>query len=228
MLTAAKTTTILLVDEFASHLESEGTFLRRCDVKVLTSGQGPQLLALARDRRPDVAVLDLRVPGGLQLCRSLKAAAVTRAVPIVAIAWRRDELEAMSAGADVLVFEPISRGEILDALSGFVHFPERRQPRCNANLRFTFASDNRTGQAFCRSLSSNGTFLRTDWAPPEGSELSLRFRLPGDEREIGCRGIVRSLERGDHAFDSGIGVEFREIPPPDLERLEEFIRRQLR
>ena len=41
MLTAAKTTTILLVDDVAFHLETERTFLRRRDVKVLTSGQGP-------------------------------------------------------------------------------------------------------------------------------------------------------------------------------------------
>jgi len=228
MLTAAKTTTILLVDDVAFHLETERTFLRRRDVKVLTSGQGPQLLALARDRRPDVAVLDLRAPDGLQLCRSLKADAVTGAIPIVAVASRLGELEAVSAGADVLVFEPISRGEMLDALRGFVHFPERRQPRCNANLRFTFAIANDIGQAFCRNLSSNGTFLKTDWAPPEGSVLSLRFRLPGEDREIGCRGVVRSLERGDPAFSSGFGVEFREILPSDLARLEEFIRRQLR
>jgi CheY-like chemotaxis protein len=228
MLTAAKTTTILLVDDVAFHLETERTFLRRRDVKVLTSGQGPQLLALARGRRPDVAVLDLRVPEGLQLCRSLKADAAAREIPIVAVASRVGEFEAMSAGADVLVFEPISRGETLDALRGFVHFPERRQPRCNPNLRFTFTHDDDIGQAFCRNLSSNGTFLKTEWSPTEGSELSLRFRLPGEDRDIGCRGIVRSLERGDLAFDRGIGVEFREIPPPDLERLEEFIRHQLR
>jgi CheY-like chemotaxis protein len=226
-LTAAKTTTILLVDDVAFHLETERTFLRRRDVKVLTSGQGPQLLALAREGRPDVAVLDLRTPDGIRLCRSLKAEKVTESVPVVAVASRLGEFEAMSAGADVLVFEPISRGEMLDALRGFVHFPERRQPRCNANLRFTFAHENDIGQAFCRSLSSSGTFLKTDWSPPEGSELSLRFSLPGDDREIGCRGIVRSLERGDHAVHPGFGVEFREIAPSDLERLEEFIRRQL-
>jgi len=228
MLTAAKTTTILLVDDVAFHLETERTFLRRRDVKVLTSGQGPQLLALARDRRPDVAVLDLRVPDGLQLCRLLKADAVAGEIPIVAVASRLGELEAMGAGADVLVFEPISRGEMLDALRGFVHFPERRQPRCNANLRFTFTHDDDIGQAFCRNLSVNGTFLKTDWSPAEGSELGLRFCLPGEDRDIGCRGIVRSLERGDPAFDCGFGVEFREMPPPDLERLEEFIRQQLR
>jgi CheY-like chemotaxis protein len=227
-LTAAATTTILLVDDVAFHLETERNFLRRRDVKVLTSGQGQQLLALARERRPDVAVLDLRSPEGVRLCRSLKADGVTESIPVVAVASRLGEFEAMGAGADVLVFEPISRGEMLDALLGFVHFPQRREPRCNPNLRVFIAHDTHVGEAFSRDLSSYGTFLKTDWTPPEGAELDLRFDLPDGGREIGCLGVVRSLDRTDRAVHSGFGVEFRGMAPADRTRLEEFIRRQLR
>jgi CheY-like chemotaxis protein len=228
MLAATKTTTILLVDDVALHLKTAQSFLRRRDVRVVTSEQGPQLPALARKRRPDVAVLDLRTHEGIALCRALKEHPVTGSIPVVAVASRLSEFEAMGAGADVLVFEPISGGEMLDALSGFVHFPERRQPRCEANLRFTFAHADDVGQAFCRSLSATGTFLKSDWALREGTELGLRFCLPGDEREIGCRGLVRSVGDGDRAGHHGFGVEFRGMADADLERLEAFIRGQLR
>jgi CheY-like chemotaxis protein len=227
-LTAATTTTILLVDDVAFHLETEQTFLRRRDVEVLTSGQGPQLLALARENRPDVAVLDLRTPDGIRLCRSLKTDRVTETIPVIAVASRLGEYEAMSAGADILIFEPISRAEMHDALRGFVHFPQRREPRCNASLLFSIAYDNHIGQAFSRDLSSYGTFLRTEWTPPEGAEINLRFSLPGEGREIGCLGVVRSLDRSDRAVHSGFGVEFRGMAATDRARLEEFIRRQLR
>jgi len=225
---AATTTTILLIDAVAFHLGAERTFLRRGDVKVLTSGQGPQLIALARAHRPDVAVLDLRPPEGIRLCRSLKAEAITRNIPVVAVASRLGEFEATSAGADILVFEPISRGEMLDALRGFVHFPQRREARCNANLRVSVAHDDHVGEAFSRNLSSYGTFLKTDWSPPEGAEINLRFRLPDDDREIGCLGVVRSLDGDDRGVHPGFGVEFVGIAPDDRARLEGFIRRQLR
>ena len=224
---AFKAVTVLLVDDVHLYLELEKTFLRRHDVRVLTSGQGPQVLALAKERRPDVVVVDVRSPEpeGLLLCRTLKTDTTTRDIPVIMVTARHLRGEAEKAGADALVYKPIAQRAFLDAIRRFVELRERRHIRYPVNLRFIFSVGNEVRQAFSRDLSLTGAFLNTDKVVSPGSALNLRFRLPGEDEAIECRGIVRNNQvigrRG--APSRGFGVEFQEIGRSELQRLEAFI-----
>ena len=86
--------------------------------RVLEAADGDAALALARLRRPDLAVLDVQMPGpsGIDVCRALKADPATAGMPVVILtAEGTPEVQerALAAGADAFVAKPFSPAALL-------------------------------------------------------------------------------------------------------------------
>ncbi|MGQ0602781.1 MAG: response regulator [Anaerolineales bacterium] len=66
--------TVLVIDDEPKIAEICRDYLTAAGLGVLTTGTGPQGLALARREKPDLVVLDLMLPGmdGLDVCRELR------------------------------------------------------------------------------------------------------------------------------------------------------------
>ena len=84
---------------------------------VLSASDGPTGLELARASRPDLILLDLRMPGqdGLTVAQTLKGDPITRAIPIILLTACRDvdhKVAAFAAGADDYVTKPFDVEEI--------------------------------------------------------------------------------------------------------------------
>lgn len=223
--------TVLLVEGLQAYVDLEKTFLRREDVRVLTAKQDAGVLDLARLERPDVVVVDVgpSEPGGVALCRSFKADARLARIPVVLVLTRPLADEGREAGADAIAIKPIVKREFLETIRRFLLLSERRAVRQPVNLRFTFEFGSQVGQVFSRDLSPRGAFLKSDRPVPTGSEISLRFRLPGDPQDIACRAVVRSdLPQTGPGHAPGFGVEFEDLADQDRERLERFMERQAR
>lgn len=89
--------------------------------EALIARDGAEGLILAADRRPDLILLDLMMPGlnGFEVVRRLKGNAATRAVPVVAISAltrTRDRDEAIAAGADSYVDKPFDLFELAETI----------------------------------------------------------------------------------------------------------------
>ncbi len=109
---------ILVVDDepdirtlVARAFEREGWTVR-------TAGTGTEALELARRAPPSLVVLDLMLPGmsGTEVCRRLRAEAETRAVPILMLSARSDEIDRVvgfEVGADDYVTKPFSTRELV-------------------------------------------------------------------------------------------------------------------
>jgi two-component system phosphate regulon response regulator PhoB len=87
-----------LADALASNLEHEG-------FEVFVAHDGRRGLQRAQKTLPDLILLDLILPGalGLVACKSLRAAALTRDIPIIMVtvkAEESDELVGFAMGAD--------------------------------------------------------------------------------------------------------------------------------
>jgi DNA-binding response OmpR family regulator len=84
---------------------------------------GAAALARATEERPDLVLLDLRLPDidGVEVCRRLRAAGAARA--IVMLTARRDEIDAvigLDAGADDYVTKPFRLAELLARLRAHI------------------------------------------------------------------------------------------------------------
>ena len=108
---------MLLVDDEPALRELLRVTFEGADVTVDEAGSVPEAQARIDAARPDLIVLDLRLPGesGADLCARLKSAPETRAIPIVLLTGADiDEARlAQSAGAEALVRKPFSPLELL-------------------------------------------------------------------------------------------------------------------
>ncbi|HEX6038000.1 response regulator [Longimicrobium sp.] len=105
---------LLVVDDEPSNVDVLRDLLEALGYRTLGAGSGDAALALARDRRPDLVLLDVMMPGmdGLEACRRLKADAATASIPVVfvtALSDARDRARALDAGGDDFLTKPFSR-----------------------------------------------------------------------------------------------------------------------
>jgi response regulator RpfG family c-di-GMP phosphodiesterase len=108
---------ILLVDDEPDLRELLRATFESAEVVVDEAGSVQDADARIRTQRPDVIVLDLRMPGesGVELCTRLKADERTRAIPIVLLTGAAPEeaRRAQLAGAEALIRKPFSPLELL-------------------------------------------------------------------------------------------------------------------
>jgi two-component system phosphate regulon response regulator PhoB len=109
--------TILLVEDDPDIRELVAYKLTRGGFEVVEAADGFAALQAARTRPPDAVILDMGLPrlSGIEVCRELRAAPATAAVPIIMLtgAVRLQELEqAYAAGASDYLVKPFSPREL--------------------------------------------------------------------------------------------------------------------
>ncbi|ALA57914.1 response regulator transcription factor [Nitrospira moscoviensis] len=82
---------------------------------VETAGTGEEALASVRNRRPDVVIVDLLLPGmdGVEVTRRLRDSSALPIIVLSAIGEERRKVEALEAGADDYMTKPFGMEELL-------------------------------------------------------------------------------------------------------------------
>jgi DNA-binding response OmpR family regulator len=111
--------TVLVADDDADILRFVELNLRLEGFEVVTARDGPDALAKAVAVRPDLVLLDVRMPGidGYTICAQLRADASMAAVPVIIVTanYGAAEVEAARrAGADDFLVKPFHPVTLLD------------------------------------------------------------------------------------------------------------------
>ena len=119
--TLAEEPTILAVDDTEDNLDLLEFVMKRKPVKFLRAKSGRECLALAREKNPDVILLDINLPGisGLQALKILQEDPITRHIPVLALsanAMPRDIERGLAAGFCRYLTKPIRVTEFMQAL----------------------------------------------------------------------------------------------------------------
>ncbi|MFJ4775721.1 response regulator transcription factor [Streptomyces sp. NPDC088762] len=110
---------VLVVDDDPTVSEVVAGYLERAGFAVRRAADGPAALRAAEERRPDLMVLDLMLPGmdGLEVCRRLRAREDgAPPVPVIMLTARGDEddrILGLEVGADDYVTKPFSPRELV-------------------------------------------------------------------------------------------------------------------
>ena len=106
---------ILIVDDDEKTVDLVKLYLEKDGYRVLTAYDGWQALELARQKQPDLIVLDLMLPGvdGLDVCRILQAESKVPIIMLTAKTTEGDKLIGLDLGADDYVTKPFSPRELL-------------------------------------------------------------------------------------------------------------------
>jgi CheY-like chemotaxis protein len=114
-------TTVLVAEDNREILEVLVHAIEKLGFRVVSARDGSTALELARSTRPDLAVLDVGMPGidGLELTRLLKGTPETahaKVLLVTAYADPPDRLAGFEAGADEYLAKPFELGEFLALL----------------------------------------------------------------------------------------------------------------
>lgn len=117
--------TILIVEDNAATRELVVDFLEADGHSVLEAGTGVEALTVVAAARPDLILLDLRLPDahGFDLARRFREDPRTSSVPILALtAYPSDQVSAALAGSGCTGYltKPISRELLREALQHYL------------------------------------------------------------------------------------------------------------
>ena len=121
---------VLVVDDDQALAEMLGIVLRKEGLEVAHCADGGRAVALFREFRPDLVLLDVMLPtlSGVEVCRHLRAES---GVPIVMLTARTDTKDVvlgLEAGADDYVVKPFKPQELLARIRARLRRSDRREP----------------------------------------------------------------------------------------------------
>lgn len=218
-------TEILLVDDAKIFLDIQKDFLRYSPVQIVTAYNGIEALERARQKRPDLVVMDVSMPhlDGVSCCKAIKAEPALYATPIILVSTNsgHDDIASyQNAGCCAVLHKPLQRREFLNKLYAFLPVIERREPRVSCAMPVTVETDTGTFTGVCHDIARNGLYVVTDHDVKSACEIVLSFRLPNWDNSVT---IARSRiawrnSGGGNAkkgLPKGFGVEFLEISGED-------------
>jgi two-component system, cell cycle response regulator DivK len=121
---------ILVVEDNERNLKLVRDVLQYAGYDVIAASSGEQGVALARERVPDLVLMDLQLPemDGAEALRLLRDDPLTREIPVVAVtalAMKDDRERALDAGFDSYIEKPISVRALPDQVRGFLDRKEQ-------------------------------------------------------------------------------------------------------
>lgn len=125
---------ILIIDDEPDMRLAVRNVLKLRGYDVFEAGDGPSALEMARADRPDLVLLDLRLPGmdGIEVLAGLKN--IDETVPVVMITGYghiQSAVDVMKLGASEYLQKPFENAQLVATVKKFVHgvpVPPKRQP----------------------------------------------------------------------------------------------------
>ena len=113
-----RTRIVIAEDEAIIRLDLKQTLFEEGYDVVADSGRGDEALALVRELRPDVAILDIKMPGNDGLAVAREIAAERLSAVLILTAFSQRELVAQAAQSGVLAYlvKPFAAGELVAAI----------------------------------------------------------------------------------------------------------------
>ncbi|MDR2891784.1 MAG: response regulator transcription factor [Deltaproteobacteria bacterium] len=114
----SNTHTILIVEDDADIRNLLSFNLKREGFKVLEAAAGDVVLPLVSDKKPDLILLDLMLPGmdGLGVCRVLQRDARTADIPVIMLTAKGEEMDrvvGLELGAEDYIVKPFNVREVV-------------------------------------------------------------------------------------------------------------------
>ncbi len=116
---------ILIVEDEESLLKLESLLLTTRGYKVRGVENGQEALDCVADRKPDLMLLDVMLPGvdGFEVCRQIKGEEATRHIHVIMVTAKksREDMErAEQVGADWFITKPFKSAMLVETVRRFL------------------------------------------------------------------------------------------------------------
>ena len=206
---------ILLVDDVRLFRHLEATVLGSYGYEIEEASGGEEALSKIRADPPDLALIDINMPGmsGLEVCRQIKGDPALRSIPVIMVSSsnrEEDIRQAIESGCDEYLTKPLDDTALIrkvEILLGQVG--KRRFSRVPTSLQVSFENFKGIFFEYTHDISRSGVFIEMDKPLPVGTRLRLSFSLPPPhDHPITAFGrVVRTAEPTEDR-PGGMGVNF--------------------
>jgi len=188
---------ILVVDDLAANIDVLESLLTLDGYRVTTAEDGERALAEVAKERPDLVLLDIRMPkvDGYEVCRRLKSDPSTRLVPVVLVTGLTDtdsRIRGLEVGADDFMSKPFIVPEMRARVASLLRIKTYTDALDSAesvilSLAMTIEARDRATEGHCQRLAQYAVAL--------GERLCLSredcdtLRVGGYLHDIGKVGI---------------------------------------
>ena len=117
--------TILIVEDNDKNMKLARDILNAKGYKTLEAVTGEEGVKLAKEKTPDLVLMDIQLPGinGIEAFRRIRADAKTARIPVVALTASvtpTDRSEISAAGFDAFIGKPISLKEFVETVKRLI------------------------------------------------------------------------------------------------------------
>ncbi len=215
---------ILIVDDLPENLQVLAGHLTGQGYEILASTNGPRALALVRNRKPDLILLDIMMPGmdGFAVCRELKADEDSADIPVIFITARTDTediLRGFELGAVDYITKPFRPPELLARVRTHIELKSSRDLFAAYNKQLE-----RIGRHLRRLNADKNRFLSIvshDIRSAFGNVISVS-RLLNDDEPVDEEDAAQLLT------DIGIEAEHMIALAENLLNIDAIERREIR
>src|SRR5215472_1883997 len=128
--------TVLIVEDESPLVMMLRYNLEKEGFEVCEAGDGEEALVQIAERKPDIVLIDWMLPlvSGIEVCRQIRRAPETRALPVIMLTARgeeNDRVRGLDSGADDYVVKPFSLSELVARLRAVIR---RAQPSATQNV----------------------------------------------------------------------------------------------
>ena len=176
---------VLVVEDDRARRYVAGRILRETGFEVVECGTGREGLRLARERQPDLLLLDVLLPDldGREVCRELKADPATAHVVVLhlsaAYTSTADAVTGLNSGADGYLTYPVEPAYLVATVRAFVR-ARRSERRAEEDMRSLNAALERKVAERTAELLAHRQRLRELVAELGRTEQRERYRVAGD------------------------------------------------
>jgi signal transduction histidine kinase len=193
---------ILNVDDSEAARYAKTRILTRAGLRVIEASSGAEALAVAMAERPDLVLLDTKLPdiNGFEVCRRLKADLSTSTVLILQTSasyiGSSDKIRALDGGADNYLFEPLEPEELVANVRALLRL---------AHVERELRDVDRRKDMFLATLAHE---LRNPLGPIRSAVELLRLMHPGaaDAEENARQIILRQTNHLTRLVDDLLDV----------------------
>jgi two-component system cell cycle response regulator DivK len=122
--------TVLIVEDNDKNMKLARDVLQAKGYQTLEAVTGEEGVKLAKEKKPDLVLMDIQLPGinGIEAFRQIRADERTRGIPVVALTASvtpTDRSAIAAAGFDAFLGKPINLKEFLDTVKRLVSAPKK-------------------------------------------------------------------------------------------------------
>jgi signal transduction histidine kinase len=222
--------TILVVDDTEDNLDLLEFALKRKPIKLLRASSGMACLAIAKENKPDIILLDIQMPemDGFETLKRLRTNPETAKIPVIFLTAQKKDPESiakgLALGADQYLTKPIDTEELLVRTKMLVSLKraEAELERMRADFMAMLVHDLRSPLIGIKNVLE--LLQECDKASPLGQDY---FDLIGSAQISSNRLLelvsdlldVSKYEAGNIAFDKA-SVPVTRIIDPILKQME--------